>query len=109
MKTLTLLIIPLFLFIGCTKPSKLHPSNDSISIATSSADLTLILEPIETHEIPVLLAKNIEADLIFSNLKLVEANMLKLSSKVYYDLKFVDEEQFAITATFDEKGNIISN
>ncbi|WP_215225995.1 hypothetical protein [Echinicola shivajiensis] len=109
MKTLRILIIPLFLFIleGCTKPTKLHPSNDTIAFTNS--DLTLKLEPISTNEIPVLLAKNIEADLIFSNLKLVEANMLKLSSKVYYDLKFVDEEQFAIIATFDEQGNIISN
>lgn len=111
MKTLRLLIIPLFLFIleGCTNPTKLHPSNDNVTIANSAAGLALTLEPIETHELPVLLAKNIESDLIFSNLKLVEANMLKLSSKVYYDLKFVDEEQFAIIATFDEQGNIISN
>ncbi|UCS93436.1 hypothetical protein KZP23_22820 [Echinicola marina] len=111
MKFLRLLIIPLFPLIleGCTKQEKLHPSNNHATNVKSTTTLAVELKPIETHEIPALVTKNIEADLIFSNLKLVEANMLKLRSKVYYDLKFVDDEQFAITATFDEHGNIISN
>lgn len=111
MKSLRLIIIPICILLleGCTKPGQFRPTNDNITIANPSAELPLTLEPIATSEIPVLLAKNIEADLIFSNFKLVEANMLRLSSKVYYDLKFVDEEQFAISATFDEQGNIISH
>ncbi|GAB3668818.1 hypothetical protein GCM10028791_44070 [Echinicola sediminis] len=88
---------------SCSYPTSSSSSKDTPFTTTSEDKLS-----VAPHELPEGIFNNLEDDLIFSSLKLIEANKFKSKSKTYYDLKFQDEEQFTIMATFDELGNLVS-